>query len=148
MKLCNLIKVGVFGSRKRRGRGQGTGLGGTAGRGHKGGNARSGYSPAPCCSGIPYYRRLPKRGFKNSKFTVRFAEVGLDVINELAKDLSEIDRNVLLERGVIRANEGFIKVLGGGTISKSVKVIADRFSAGAKEKIQAAGGTVEELMLG
>lgn len=147
MKLHDLIKVGSNRSTKRRGRGQGSGQGGTSGRGHKGGNARSGYSPAPCCSGIPYYRRLPKRGFKNSLFTLRFATVNLDVLNQLSTQYNEIDREVLVKEGVLRSGELLVKVLGDGEISKAVKVIADRFSAEAKKKIEAAGGTVEELAL-
>lgn len=147
MKLHNLISVGTKTATRRRGRGQGSGLGGTSGRGHKGGNARSGYSPAPCCSGIPYYRRLPKRGFNNSVFSVKFTTVNVSDIARIAELHNEITRDVLVETGVIHGNEGLIKILGNGEISKPVTVIADAFSKGAIEKIQAAGGSVVNLLV-
>ena len=147
MKLHDLINVGSNRSTKRRGRGQGSGQGGTSGRGHKGGKARSGYSPAPCCSGIPYYRRLPKRGFKRGAFETHFAAVNLNMLARLSEKYSEIDQNVLKREGIVRANEVFIKVLGDGELTKSVKVVANRFSVKAREKIEAVGGTAEELVL-
>ncbi|MDR2201132.1 MAG: 50S ribosomal protein L15 [Puniceicoccales bacterium] len=145
MKLHNLIKVGSNRQTKRRGRGQGSGCGGTSGRGHKGGKARSGYSPAPCCSGIPYYRRLPKRGFGNSIFSLRFAAINLAVLEELAASHGEINRDVLIQNGIINSGELPIKILGNGELTKSVRVVADRFSASAKRKIEAVGGFVIEL---
>ena len=146
MKLHNLISVGTKTATRRRGRGQGSGLGGTSGRGHKGGKARSGYSPAPCCSGIPYYRRLPKRGFNNSIFSVKFTTVNISDIARVAESHDEITREVLVEEGVIHGNECLIKILGNGELSKPVKVIADAFSKSAIEKIQAAGGSVIDLL--
>lgn len=147
MKLHNLIKVGSSKEVRRRGRGQGTGHGGTSGRGHKGGNARSGYSPAPCCSGIPYYRRLPKRGFKNSIFSVRFACVNLDDLENLADNYSEISRDVLVEAGLVAPSEALVKILGDGNLTKPLKVTADAFSRSAMQKIEQAGGTVFNLSL-
>ena len=145
MKLHNLIFVGTGKSVRRRGRGQGSGLGGTSGRGHKGGNARSGSSPAPCCSGIPYYRRLPKRGFKNALSKICFTCVNLDDVNRLAQDKSEISRDVLVEAGIIHPNEGLIKILGRGELTKPVKIVADAFTRSAVEKIQSAGGVAVDL---
>ncbi|MDR2806641.1 MAG: 50S ribosomal protein L15 [Puniceicoccales bacterium] len=147
MKLYNLVKVGSNRQTKRRGRGQGSGCGGTAGRGHKGGNARSGYTPAPCCSGIPYYRRLPKRGFGNSVFTLRFVGVNLEVLERLAtmENYAEIDRNILVKHDIVRSSETFVKILGRGTLTKPVKIIADKFSESAKRKIEASGGVVVEV---
>jgi large subunit ribosomal protein L15 len=146
MKLHNLIRVGTNRSTRRRGRGQGSGLGGTAGRGHKGGKARSGYSPAPCCCGIPYYRRLPIRGFNNSIAPVRFVGINLDTLEELAAEHSTIDRDVLIEAGIIKASERLVKILGNGKLTKIVSVVADKFSATAKQKIEAIGGSIVELI--
>ncbi|MDE6576181.1 MAG: 50S ribosomal protein L15 [Opitutales bacterium] len=143
MKLHDLIKVGTNRATKRRGRGSASGVGGTSGRGHKGGKARSGYSPAPCCSGLPYYRRLPKRGFKNGAFGQDFIAVNVDTLAHL--DCAEITREVLVERGVVRTSESLIKVLGRGEITKAIRVVADQFSEAARRKIEAAGGTVEAL---
>lgn len=148
MKLHNLISVGTGKCTRRRGRGQGSGLGGTSGRGHKGGNARSGYSPAPCCSGIPYYRRLPKRGFKNSIFALRFTTINIADISRLSDVYTEITRDVLIKEGIIHNNECMIKVLGDGEIAKPVKVIADAFSVSAADKIKKAGGEVIDLSAG
>jgi large subunit ribosomal protein L15 len=148
VKLNNLIKVGSNRSTKRRGRGQGSGCGGTSGRGHKGGKARSGYTPAPCCCGIPYYRRLPIRGFKNSLFTVRFTVINLSVLEKLAISHQEIDRNVLIENGVVKPSVGLIKILGNGALTKPIKVIADEFSESAKRKIESVGGSVVKTLMG
>jgi large subunit ribosomal protein L15 len=146
VKLHNLIRVGTNCSTKRRGRGQGSGLGGTAGRGHKGGKARSGYSPAPCCCGIPYYRRLPIRGFNNSVFRICFVGVNLDVLEELAAERSTSDWDVLVEAGVIKEHERLVKILGDGKLTKAVRVVANKFSETAKRKIEAAGGSTVELI--
>ncbi|MDR1590536.1 MAG: 50S ribosomal protein L15 [Puniceicoccales bacterium] len=146
MKLHNLIRVGTNRPVRRRGRGQGSGLGGTAGRGHKGGKARSGYSPAPCCCGIPYYRRLPMRGFNNSIAPIRFVGINLNRLEELAADHATIDRDVLVETGIIKASEGLVKILGNGKLTKVIKVIADKFSVTAKQKIEAIGGSIVELI--
>jgi large subunit ribosomal protein L15 len=145
MKLHNLVKVGSNRGTKRRGRGQGSGFGGTSGRGHKGGKARSGYSPAPCCSGIPYYRRLPKRGFGNGMFRKHFVGINLDILEILAADHGEINRDILVESGIIKPREGLIKILGDGKLTKAVKVIADKFSESAKQRIEAAGGVAVEI---
>jgi large subunit ribosomal protein L15 len=143
MKLHNLIKVGSNRPTKRRGQGQGSGCGGTSGRGHKGGNARSGYTPAPCCSGIPYYRRLPIRGFGNSIFEVRYVGINLDILEKLAATHSEINWDILVENGIIKARETLVKILGNGELTKPIKVVADKFSGSAKQKIEAIGGIVE-----
>jgi large subunit ribosomal protein L15 len=146
MKLHNLIRVGTNRPVRRRGRGQGSGRGGTAGRGHKGGKARSGYSPAPCCCGIPYYRRLPIRGFNNSIFRVCFVGINLDTLEVLAAEHSTINRDVLVEAGVIKTSESLVKILGNGKLTKVIHVVADKFSTTAKQKIEAIGGSIVELI--
>lgn len=129
----------------RKGRGTGSGNGKTAGKGHKGQNARSGGGVRPGFEGgqIPLYRKLPKRGFHNHFATV-YAIVNvcdLDVFN----DGDTVNMAALMEKGIIRkANDG-LKVLGNGEISKKLTVEASVFSATAKEKIEAAGGKTEVI---
>lgn len=129
----------------RKGRGIGSGNGKTAGKGHKGQNARSGGGVRPGFEGgqNPLYRRLPKRGFKN-----RFATV-YSIVNvgdlEKYNDGDVIDVNTLLRDRVIRKKNDGLKVLGDGEISKKITVKASIFSASAKEKIEAAGGKAEVM---
>lgn len=129
----------------RKGRGTGSGNGKTAGKGHKGQNARSGGGVRPGFEGgqIPLYRKLPKRGFHNQFATV-YSIVNvcdLDVFN----DGDTVNLAALMEKGIIRkANDG-LKVLGNGEISKKLTVEASVFSATAKEKIEAAGGKTEVI---
>ncbi len=146
MKLHELAPAeGAVTSAWRKGRGTGSGNGKTAGKGHKGQNARSGGGVRPGFEGgqNPLYRRLPKRGFKN-----RFAKVySIINVSDLDKynDGDIIDINTLLSEGVVRkANDG-LKVLGDGEISKKITVKARVFSASAKEKIEAAGGKAEVI---
>ena len=127
----------------RKGRGAGSGNGKTAGKGHKGQNARSGGGVRPGFEGgqIPLYRKLPKRGFHN-KFAKTYSIVNVDVFNKF-EDGAVVDLATLLEKKIVRkANDG-LKVLGNGEITKKITVKAAVFSATAKEKIEAAGGKIE-----
>ena len=127
----------------RKGRGPASGNGKTAGKGHKGQNARSGGGVRPGFEGgqIPLYRKLPKRGFHN-KFGKTYSIVNVDVFNKF-EDGAVVDLATLLEKKIVRkANDG-LKVLGNGEITKKITVKAAVFSATAKEKIEAAGGKIE-----
>ena len=127
----------------RRGRGTGSGNGKTAGKGHKGQNARSGGGVRPGFEGgqIPLYRRLPKRGFHN-KFATHYAIVNVQALN-VFEDGAVVDLDMLLAKGLVSKELDGLKVLGNGEITKKLTVKASIFSAAAKEKIEAAGGKVE-----
>ena len=144
MKLHNLKPAeGSAKAAWRKGRGPGSGNGKTAGKGHKGQNARSGGGVRPGFEGgqIPLYRKLPKRGFHN-KFAKTYSIVNVDVFNKF-EDGAVVDLATLLENKIVRkANDG-LKVLGNGEITKKITVKAAVFSATAKEKIEAAGGKIE-----
>ena len=145
MKLHTLPKIeGSTHRHKRLGCGRSSGHGKTSGRGHKGMKARSGGGVRPGFEGgqLPLYRKLPHRGFNNVN-RVEFAVVNLSQIDKC--EGSEIDRNVLVKAGIVRAADLLVKVLGNGEISRPVTVVAQKFSASAKAKIEAAGGKVVEL---
>ena len=127
----------------RKGRGPGSGNGKTAGKGHKGQNARSGGGVRPGFEGgqLPLYRKLPKRGFTNI-FATKYAIVNVEKLNAF-EDGAVVDVNALLEKKIIRKELDGLKVLGGGEITKKITVKASVFSASAKEKIEAAGGKAE-----
>ena len=128
----------------RKGRGAGSGNGKTAGKGHKGQNARSGGGVRPGFEGgqLPLYRKLPKRGFNNYRFGKEYAIVNVQSLNKF-EDGAEVDAAALLSAGVIcKALDG-IKVLGEGELTKKLTVKAAVFSASAKEKIEAVGGKTE-----
>ena len=127
----------------RKGRGPGSGNGKTAGKGHKGQNARSGGGVRPGFEGgqIPLYRKLPKRGFINH-FAKKYAIVNVSDLNRF-EDGAVVDAEALLAARIIRDVLDGVKVLGNGEITKKVTVKAAVFSATAKEKIEAAGGTTE-----
>ncbi|MBQ3638909.1 MAG: 50S ribosomal protein L15 [Clostridia bacterium] len=129
----------------RKGRGAGSGNGKTAGKGHKGQNARSGGGVRPGFEGgqFPIYRTHPKRGFKNH-FATNYAIVNLDDLERFVED-TVVDIDVLLAAKVIRKPMDGVKVLGKGTLTKKLTVKAAAFSATAKEKIEAAGGKAEEV---
>lgn len=136
------------GSRKERnrvGRGIGSGNGKTAGKGHKGQNARSGGGVRPGFEGgqNPLFRRLPKRGFTNIN-RKEFAIVNLDALNRF-EDGAEVTPALLLETGVVSSEKAGIKILGNGTLNKKLTVKAHKFSASAKEAIENAGGTTEVI---
>ena len=146
MKLHELSPApGSTKSAWRKGRGVGSGNGKTAGRGHKGQNARTGGGVRPGFEGgqIPLYRRLPKRGFTNSLFKKEYAIINLETLDKLFNDGDAVSMETLLENGVIRTELNGLKVLGRGEITKKLTVKAAIFSASAKEKIEAAGGKAE-----
>ena len=128
----------------RKGRGAGSGNGKTAGKGHKGQNARSGGGVRPGFEGgqIPLYRKLPKRGFKN-RFAVNYAVVNVGAINDKFEDGAVVDLAALKEAKLVRKVLDGVKVLGNGEVTKKITVKAAVFSATAKEKIEAAGGKTE-----
>ena len=129
----------------RKGRGPGSGNGKTAGRGHKGQNARSGGGVSPGFEGgqLPLYRRLPKREFKN-KFAKEYAIGNIETLDKCDNG-TVIDSELLLKEGVIsKLNDG-LKILGNGELTKNLTVKANIFSASAKEKIEAAGGKAEVI---
>jgi large subunit ribosomal protein L15 len=143
MKLSDLKpRAGAKHSRKRVGRGPGSGLGHTAGKGQKGQKSRSGYSMRPGFEGgqMPLTRRVPKRGFTNI-FKTSYATVNVSQLADLG---SEIDPDVLLERGLVRKGQP-VKVLGDGEVKTALQVKATKFSKSAREKIEAAGGSCTEL---
>ena len=127
----------------RRGRGVGTGNGKTAGKGHKGQNARSGGGVRPGFEGgqLPLYRKLPKRGFYN-RFGKQYAVVNVCDLNAF-EDGATVDMEALLAKKIVRKPLDGLKVLGDGELSKKLTVKADVFSGSAKEKIEATGGKSE-----
>ncbi len=128
----------------RRGRGHGSGNGKTAGKGHKGQKARSG-APRPGFEGgqMPLYRRIPKRGFTNRN-TKDIVAVNLSVL-EVFDDGATVDVDTLIERGIVKNPRDGVKILGNGDFTKKLTVKANAFSASAKEKIEALGGTAEVM---
>ena len=146
MKLNELSPaVGSAKDSYRKGRGPGSGNGKTAGKGHKGQNARSGGGVRPGFEGgqLPLYRKLPKRGFKN-RFAVNYAIVNVSDLNRF-EDGAVVDLEALLAAKLVRKELDGLKVLGDGELTKKLTVKATVFSATAKEKIEAAGGKIEEV---
>ena len=128
----------------RKGRGPGSGNGKTAGKGHKGQNARSGGGVRLGFEGgqLPLYRKLPKRGFHN-KFATNYAIVNVATLNDKFEDGETVNLESLKAKGIVKKPLDGLKVLGNGEISKKLTVEAKVFSATAKEKIEAAGGKAE-----
>ena len=146
MKLHELSPAqGSAKSRYRKGRGPGSGNGKTAGRGHKGQNARSGGGVRPGFEGgqLPIYRRLPKRGF-NNHFAKEYAIINVGRLNEFDEG-SVINVQTLLECGILNKALDGLKVLGNSELTKKLTVEAAIFSATAKEKIEAAGGKAQVI---
>ena len=148
MKLNNLKPAaGATHSRRRLGRGPGSGLGGTSTRGHKGAKARSGYKKKIGFEGgqMPLQRRLPKFGFKNIN-RVEYQAVNLSTIQKLAEknNLAKIGVEELAEAGLVNAR-GLVKILGNGKLTAKVEVVANAFSKTAEAAIQAVGGTATKL---
>ena len=144
MKLSELRPAeGATGDRKRIGRGKGSGLGKTAGKGHKGLRARSGGGTKPGYEGgqMPLQRRLPKRGFTNI-FRKEWAIVNVKDLNRFEAG-SVVDAESLRKEGLIKGSADGVKLLGNGMLSKKLTVKVDRASRSAAEKVAAAGGTVE-----
>lgn len=146
MKLHELSSAeGSRHSRKRVGRGIGSGMGKTSTRGHKGQNARSGGGVRPGFEGgqNPLYRRIPKRGFTNPT-RKEFAIVNLTELNQFAAG-TEVTPELLMETGVVKSPKDGIKILGNGELSVNLTVKANKFSQSAVEKIQTAGGQTEVI---
>ena len=137
--------AGSTSTAKRKGRGQGTGNGKTAGRGHKGQKSRSGGGVRPGFEGgqMPMYRRVPKRGFNNKVFAKQFAIVNVGALSKAFDDGAEVAFEQLKEVGLLKKRLDGVVVLGEGAIDKKLTVRAARFSKGAAEKIEAAGGKAE-----
>ena len=144
MKLNDLRpEKGSVKSKKRIGRGHGSGLGRNAGRGDKGYHSRSGSKHRPWFEGgqMPLHRRVPKRGFSNFLFKKEFQIVNLSDLNIIQSE--EINPAVMKENGLVKYSLRPIKILGDGEIDKKMNVTASAFSSSAKSKIEKAGGTVE-----
>ena len=146
MELSNLqpVEGSKHSDNFRRGRGHGSGNGKTAGKGHKGQKARSG-APRPGFEGgqMPLYRRIPKRGFtnRNSKVIVGINLSALEVF----ENGTTVTVETLIEKGIVKNPKDGVKILGNGELTKKLDVKADAFSASAKEKIEALGGTAEVM---
>ena len=146
MKLHELAPAaGSKKTRTRVGRGLGSGLGKTSGRGQKGQNSRSGGGVRTGFEGgqMPLYRRLPKRGFKNI-FALQYAEVNVSQLNRF-EDGTTVDPVALIEAGILKNVRDGIRILGNGTLERKLTVIANGFTKSAVEKIEAAGGKVEVI---
>ena len=130
----------------RVGRGLGSGLGKTAGKGHKGQRARAGWKASPVFQGggMPLVRRVPKRGFTNS-FALRVAAVNVGDLEASFQSGEAVTPEALVERGLVKVRYNLIKVLGDGELSKKLNISAHRFSASARQKVEKAGGTVTVL---
>ena len=151
MDLSNLkpAEGSVKNQGKRVGRGQGSGKGGTATRGHKGAKSRSGYSKKLGFEGgqMPLQRRVPKRGFTNI-FKVNYQAVNVDILQKLVdskKVKDTVNAEVLHQNGIIKKVDSPFKILGKGDLKAKLNVEAKYFSNSAKEKIEAAGGSLKEI---
>ncbi len=147
MKLHELEKnPGATKERRRVGRGPGSGLGKTSGKGQKGQKARSGASINPVFEGgqLPLYRRLPKRGFSNAIFKKEYAVINVSDLNRFENG-TVITPALLKETGMIKKQLSGIKVLGGGTLEKKVTIQAQKFSESALEKIKESGSKAEVI---
>ena len=147
MKLHELERnIGATHSKKRVGRGSGSGLGKTSGRGQKGQKARSGGSINPVFEGgqLPLYRRIPKRGFSNAKFKTRYAVINLKDLNGF-EDGAVVTPALLKDAGIIKNQLDGIKVLGNGKLEKKITIQASKFSTSAMEKIKEAGSKAEVI---
>ena len=146
MELSNLrpAKGSVHSDNFRRGRGHGSGNGKTAGKGHKGQKARSG-APRPGFEGgqMPLYRRLPKRGFTNRN-TKEIVAINLSALEAFDNGMT-VDVETLIAKGIVKNPRDGVKILGHGELTKKLDVKVNAFSASAKEKIEALGGTAEVI---
>jgi len=147
MKLNELQKnIGATHAKKRRGRGPGSGLGKTSGKGQKGQKARSGASINPVFEGgqLPLYRRIPKRGFSNAKFKTVYAVVNLSQLN-VFEDGTVVTPALLKDTGIVKKQLDGVKVLGNGKLEKKITIQANKFSTSALEKIKEAGSKAEVI---
>ena len=147
MKLHELNASPEAKVRKRVGRGPGSGLGKTSGRGENGQKSRSGASiPAWFQGGqTPLYRRVPKRGFNNARFKTEYATINLSDLNKYFNDGEEVTPEILKEKGIIKQQLCGVKVLGNGELEKKLTIKANRFSSSAVTKIESAGGKAEVI---
>lgn len=147
MKLHELRpNEGAFQTKKRVGRGVGSGLGKTSGKGHKGQNARSGGGVRPGFEGgqLPLFRRLPKRGFSNAMFKKEYATINVSDLEKF-EDGAVVTPEILKEMGILKKQLAGVKVLGNGELTKKLTVKAHKFSSSAIEKIEAIGGKAEVI---
>ena len=146
MKLNSLEKSPETKTRKRVGRGPGSGMGKTSTRGQKGQKSRSGASIAPWFEGgqTPLFRRIPKRGFNNARFSTVYATINLSDLNRF-NDGDTVTPELLKEMGIVKKQLSGIKVLANGKLEKKVNVKAHRFSSKAVTKIEELGGTTEVI---
>ena len=147
MKLHELRpSEGAFKTSKRLGRGTGSGLGKTSGKGHKGQNARSGGGVRPGFEGgqLPLFRRLPKRGFTNAQFKTTYAVINLSDLNKF-EDGAVVTPELLKEMGLLKNQLDGVKVLGNGTLEKKLTVKAHSFSEKAYKEIEKLGGKAEVI---
>ena len=147
MKLHELEKnIGATHAKKRRGRGPGSGLGKTCGRGQKGQKACSGASINPVFEGgqLPLYRRIPKRGFTNAKFKTTYATINVEDLNRFENG-TVVTPALLKDTGLVKQQYNGIKVLGTGKLEKKITIQANKFSTSALEKIKEAGSKAEVI---
>ena len=147
MKLHTLYQPeGAVKERKRVGRGVATGNGKTAGKGHKGQNARSGGGVRPGFEGgqLPLFRRLPKRGFSNAPFKIEYATINVSDLDKF-EDGAVVTPELLKEMGILKQQLDGVKVLGNGELTKKITVKANRFSKTAVENIEKMGGKAEVI---
>jgi len=147
MKLFELVPApGSKTKPMRKGRGPGTGNGKTAGKGHKGQNARAGGGVRPGFEGgqMPIYRRLPKRGFNNKNFTTDYAEVNVSDLN-IFENGTKVTLELMQENGLVKKVKDGVAILGNGELTKKLTVEAAKFTKTATGKIEAAGGKAEVI---
>ena len=147
MKLHELEKnIGATHAKKRVGRGSGSGLGKTSGRGQKGQKARSGGGVNPVFEGgqLPLYRRIPKRGFKNAMFKTRYAVINVEELN-VFENGTVVSPALLKEAGIIKNQLDGVKVLGNGKLEKKLTIQANKFSTSALDKIKESGSKAEVI---
>ena len=147
MKLNELKRnIGATQAKKRIGRGPGSGLGKTSGKGQKGQKARSGASINPVFEGgqLPLYRRIPKRGFTNAKFKTVYAPINVSELNKF-EDGTVVTPALLKDTGLVKKQYDGVKVLGNGELTKKLTVKANKFTGSAKSKIENIGGKIEVI---
>ena len=147
MKLESLTKTKELKNIKRIGRGPGSGMGKTSTHGQKGQKSRSGVSIHAWFQGgqSPLYRRIPKRGFKNTRFETKYAVINIGDLDKFFKNGEEVTPEILKARGIIKKELDGVKVLAGGELTKKLTVKANRFSSKAVTKILESGGTTEVI---
>ena len=148
MKLDEILSAaGKYKRKKRIGRGIGSGMGKTSGRGHKGYGSRAGAKKRLGYEGgqSPMISRIPKRGFNNKNFRTEYQVINLAALEEKFEDGARVDSEVLKASRMIEDHTKPVKILGNGELKKKLTVVAQKFSASAREKIAAVGGSVEEV---